>query len=315
MGSANQLKKRYSLLLVSHTGRPVRQMTVSRMALTGAALLVVVFGLGTGLALWHLNSLGLQAGRTASLEAAIETQAEEIEGYQAQISAFAGRIDKLTARLGELDGLGQKVRTMANLENSDTQDGVFAVGGLEPLESLPTADLAHDRQRLIRAMHLRTRILDENLEQQRLDFEELLGSLGAQRDLLAATPSIRPIDGGWISSSYGYRISPFTGRRVVHRGLDIATHAGQPIFATADGRVTFAGTNGNMGKTIVISHGHGIMTRYGHCQELLKKKGVRVKRGEIIARVGNTGRSTGPHVHYEVRLNGVAVNPQKYIIN
>jgi len=136
-----------------------------------------------------------------------------------------------------------------------------------------------------------------------------------QRNMLACTPTIRPVDDGYISSVFGYRISPFTERKEFHKGLDIATKKGTPILATADGVVTFSDKKGLIGNMIVIDHGYGFTTRYGHCQKLLKNKGDTVKRGDIIALVGNTGRSTGPHVHYEVQLNGVQVNPTRYIIN
>jgi murein DD-endopeptidase MepM/ murein hydrolase activator NlpD len=120
---------------------------------------------------------------------------------------------------------------------------------------------------------------------------------------------------GWISSDFGYRISPFTGRREFHNGLDIATREGTPIIAPADGVVTFAANKWLIGNMITIDHGHGMVTQYGHLKEFVAKKGDHVKRGQVIAKVGNTGRSTGPHVHYMVRLNGVPVNPEKYILD
>ena len=124
-----------------------------------------------------------------------------------------------------------------------------------------------------------------------------------------------PIPSGWTTSSFGYRISPFTGRREFHKGFDIANRKGTPIISTADGMIAFAGPKGLLGNMVAIDHGHGMVTRYGHIHEIIKKRGERVKRGETIALVGNTGRSTGPHLHYEVRLNGVAVNPVNYFLN
>jgi murein DD-endopeptidase MepM/ murein hydrolase activator NlpD len=151
-------------------------------------------------------------------------------------------------------------------------------------------------------------------EVQENSFSSLLKSLEGKRNLLAATPSLHPTR-GWISSNFGYRVSPFTGRKEFHRGLDIATREGTSIIAPADGVVTYSGKKWLMGNMITIDHGYGMVTRYGHISKLLKKKGNRVKRGEVIALVGNTGRSTGPHLHYEVRLNGVPVNPAKYILD
>ena len=101
----------------------------------------------------------------------------------------------------------------------------------------------------------------------------------------------------------------------MHKGVDIAARRGTPVKATADGKVTFSGSKGLLGKTVIIDHGHGIVTRYGHLNEILKKRGDEVKRGDVIGEVGSTGRTTGSHLHYEVHLNGVPVNPVKYILN
>jgi murein DD-endopeptidase MepM/ murein hydrolase activator NlpD len=131
---------------------------------------------------------------------------------------------------------------------------------------------------------------------------------------VSSTPSIWPTK-GWLSSGFGYRISPFTGLREFHKGLDISNREGTKVIATADGVVTFAGKNGLFGDMIKIDHGHGIMTRYGHLEKMLIKRGDVVKRGDVIGLMGNTGRSTGPHLHYEVFLNGLPVNPKKYILN
>jgi murein DD-endopeptidase MepM/ murein hydrolase activator NlpD len=132
--------------------------------------------------------------------------------------------------------------------------------------------------------------------------------------MLASTPSIWPVR-GWVTSGFGKRLSPFTGRKNLHTGIDIATRHGTVVVAPADGVVTRVTTKYDMGKLVEIDHGYGILTRYGHNSEILVRPGQRVRRGQPIARVGNTGRSTGPHLHYEVRLNGVPVNPMRYIVD
>ena len=166
----------------------------------------------------------------------------------------------------------------------------------------------------MREMHDQIDQLSTASTNQQAGFQSLLKDLQDQQNLLASTPAIRPVR-GWTTSKFGYRISPFTGRREFHKGFDIATKKGSPILATADGVVTFAGRKGLFGNTIMISHGHGMVTRYAHCDKFLKKRGEKVKRWEQIATVGNTGRSTGPHVHYQVELNGVPVNPEKYMLD
>lgn len=142
----------------------------------------------------------------------------------------------------------------------------------------------------------------------------LFERIASQRDLLGATPSVRPT-GGWLSSGFGYRTDPFTKRKKLHKGLDFAANIGTPIYAPADGVVSFSGREGGYGKIVSIDHGYGLVTRFAHTSRLLVKTGQKVSRWDKIAEVGNTGRSSGPHLHYEVRLNGVPVNPEKYILS
>ena len=182
-------------------------------------------------------------------------------------------------------------------------------------EALDTElEISKNHDGLLREMHVQVEQLEHVSIYQNKSFESLLEKLEDQRNFLASTPAIKPTT-GWISSSFGYRKSPFTGRREFHSGLDIATRLGTPIVATADGVVNYVGRKGLLGNLVTINHGHGIITRYGHISKALVKRGAKVKRGETIALIGSTGRSTGPHVHYEVRLNGVPVNPKKYIID
>ena len=166
----------------------------------------------------------------------------------------------------------------------------------------------------MREMHEQTRQLELASGKQHEGFESLFNFLQDQRTLLSSTPAIRPVK-GWTTSGFGNRKSPFTGLPEFHKGLDIATRMATPVIATADGIISFTGTKGLLGRVAVIDHGHGIVTRYGHLNKIFKKRGEAVKRGDIIARVGISGRTTGPHVHYEVLLNGIPVNPIKYILN
>ena len=163
-------------------------------------------------------------------------------------------------------------------------------------------------------MHDQVQQLDRASKGQKNAFESLLESLENQRNLLACTPAIRPTN-GWTTSRFGYRMSPFTGLREFHKGLDIANRKGTPVHTTADGVVAFIGNKGLLGKVIVVDHGHGMVTRYAHIDKALKKRGERVKRGDFIATIGNSGRTTGTHLHYEILVNGVPVNPEKYILN
>ena len=149
---------------------------------------------------------------------------------------------------------------------------------------------------------------------QRQDGLRLWESLSQKQSLLEATPTISPTN-GWITSNFGYRISPYTNRPAFHQGLDIAAPPGTPVRATGSGVVTYTGYDAGYGKLVSIDHGYGILTRYGHNTEIFVVMGQKVKRGDVVATVGNTGRSTGPHLHYEVHLNGIPINPKNYILS
>jgi murein DD-endopeptidase MepM/ murein hydrolase activator NlpD len=148
---------------------------------------------------------------------------------------------------------------------------------------------------------------------QESSLREIHDYFDAQRRLLASTPAVWPAR-GWVTSDYGVRVDPYTAERMMHRGLDIATAPGHPVQAPSDATVVFAGTENGYGKVVVLDHGNGVNTRYAHLSSIYVKAGERVKRGARVAAVGTTGRSTGPHLHYEVRVNGVAENPRKFIL-
>jgi len=143
---------------------------------------------------------------------------------------------------------------------------------------------------------------------------ELWDLLADRASLLRATPSSKPVN-GWYTSRFGYRLSPYTSKPIMHEGLDIAAAPGTPVYAPADGIVTYAGYHAAYGKLVTIDHGYNVETRYGHNSQIHVVLGQKIKRGELISTVGNTGRSTGPHLHYEVRVNGVPVDPMNYILD
>ncbi|MHA7840158.1 MAG: M23 family metallopeptidase, partial [bacterium] len=142
----------------------------------------------------------------------------------------------------------------------------------------------------------------------------LLGQLEDKREKLVSMPSIWP-SRGWLTSRFGPRVSPFTGRRQQHNGIDIAAASGTPIVAPARGRVSFVGRKGPLGNALVLDHGFGVKTVYGHTREIHVRSGETVERGQRIAAIGTSGRSTGPHLHYVVEVNGKARDPLDYIFD
>lgn len=203
-----------------------------------------------------------------------------------------------------------RARLLANLDPVPDDVWQVGIGGPEPDHSLDlpavdlfAGDLAGDLDKMIRQSDLEL-----------ASYEEIIGFLEKEAKMRDATPSIRPLKGGYLTSRFGRRMDPFTGRITRHRGVDYHARIGEPIVTTADGIVTMAKKNGSFGLEVEINHGNGFKTRYGHLSKILVKRGQRVKRGETIGFVGNTGRSTGPHLHYEVLFRKVHRNPLQYII-
>jgi len=308
------MKKKLTLLIFDATGTPVKQTSVPRLLLPVTAIFFLALTAVCYLGISDYLRLRSDANDIHGLRTDLQVQEERVAQQQNQIAAFSNKIKILKTQLATLHSFEQKIRIIANLEKKDGGTSLFGVGGSDPEDLDPGTMMAQDYQELVRDMHVEINEIDQASHSQENSFSSLYSQLEGKRNLLAATPSIRPVK-GWISSGFGYRESPFTGRRELHRGLDIANRSGTPIIAPADGIVTYSARKGLMGNMITIDHGFGMVTRYGHNKKLLKKKGSRVKRGETISLMGNTGRSTGPHVHYEVRLNGVAVNPTNYFLD
>jgi murein DD-endopeptidase MepM/ murein hydrolase activator NlpD len=310
------IRKDYSFLVFNHIGSPIKRLSVSNRLLTASGCIIAAIFIALVFLCADYFSVRKSVGKSTALTKKITQQKDVIDHQREQIQTFAVKINELKSRLTELDDFEKKIRIIANLEESDSEsEGLFGIGGSMPEDLDPTIEMKERQIALLQEMHEQVRDLDLAAVSQQERFKTLYGHIEEQRNIIACTPTIRPVDEGYVSSSFGYRTSPFTDRKEFHKGLDIASKQGAPIMATADGVVSFAGKKGLLGNTIVVDHGYGFVTRFGHAHKLLKKRGETVKRGEVIAYVGNTGRSTGPHVHYEVQINGVQVNPKRYIMN
>lgn len=158
------------------------------------------------------------------------------------------------------------------------------------------------------------RVIGRQSGGQALQLQQLVATLSQRQNLLSAIPSVAPVN-GWVTSNFGTRISPFTGTEAFHQGLDIAAPVGMPIYAPANGVVIFTGSKDGFGNYIMIAHGYGISTSYGHIAENLVRAGQKITRGEQIATIGMSGRTTGPHLHYEVWLNGRPNDPKNFILD
>jgi murein DD-endopeptidase MepM/ murein hydrolase activator NlpD len=218
------------------------------------------------------------------------------------------RLDAQSERLAKLAGekKGQSSITKSNapsLNSPISKPSAANRGGPLVLNS-PYSEM--DLQKHIAELTARVEFETEYLS-------ELEATLLQQSMLKGVLPNSSPIHAAFNSSSYGWRIDPFNGNKAFHEGLDFSANAGAPIFAAAGGIVSAAETMPDYGKIVIVSHGSGLETRYAHTSKILVKVGERVEKGQVLALVGNTGRSTGPHLHYEIRLNGNALDPRKYL--
>ena len=303
-----------TLLFLSESGAPVKKITVAASIYAILLVFVALSFITFCFIFPDYLHLKIKDRNNRRLEKIVALQNECIDNQQAQIEIFAEKINSLKSNLFALSALEKKIKTVVNVKDTKDNKVLFGVGGSIP-EDLDTEHLiTNSHNNLLREMHQQVNELELTSLNQQTTMEFLLKTLRERENLLACTPSIEPTT-GWISSCFGYRRSPFTGEREFHKGLDLAADRGTEIYATADGVITFSGRKGFFGNMLMIDHGHGLITRYGHISKFLKKRGDTVYRGEPVATVGNTGRSTGPHLHYEVLLNGVPVNPDKYILN
>jgi len=287
-------RKFYTIFILPHAHARFRKLHLSRNFVIALVALVGVV-LTAGLVSPHLMlKVRAQSEQVARLESERNRLQAENEQFETSIATLRDRLDTFDSRTQRLaSALG--IREMQGLEP--------AAGG--PPDAVPGDPVQGLLDEELESLSVRTDGLEQSLEQLADTWEE-------REQMLASTPSVMPVR-GWFSDGYGWRKDPITGKRVFHQGLDIVAPVGAVVRAPGDGVVTRATRTAGYGKMVDLSHGFGYRTRYGHLSELLVKAGQKVRRGDPIGRVGSTGRSTGPHLHYEVYREGARVNPWTYI--
>ena len=247
----------------------------------------------------------LQAIVLADQRAEAQREEQRVQGH---LNAMAMRLGELQARMMRLDWLGERLAKVAGLKPKEIESLQLAAtpgrGGAAPSAL---------------ARNLSVPEFSELLDQLVLEVNRRADQLGVLEALLVETsanrkflPTLAPV-ASWFSSNFGNRIDPFTGQQSFHEGIDFPALVGTPIVAAASGKVVFAGWHPEYGKLVEIDHGNGLVSRYAHCSQLFVKEGELVVRGQRVASIGSTGRSTGPHLHFEVRLNGVPQNPARFL--
>ena len=300
---------RWTFLLVRDGHSTIKQYALSSrrlQVLVGGGLLAAIILIGYALT---IGVDGYARLRSAQLDTRNTVLQDELQEFQM-------RVDHLESTLNQIAQHDARFRSIAGLESIDSEVLQAGVGGpglvgpeahslwtIDPSISENLFEVSYDLNQLER----RARLLSSSLE-------EATDSLLAHRDLLESTPSILPTP-GWLSSSYSEsRMHPIHNRPLPHPGVDISAPKGTSIYAAAKGKVIKAGWIVGCGLTIEIDHGFGYVTLYGHASELVASQGEEVQRGDVIARVGSTGIATSPHLHYEVRVQGIAQNPANFIL-
>jgi murein DD-endopeptidase MepM/ murein hydrolase activator NlpD len=339
--------ERYTLIFVADERSPVRRFQLPKVYVQRALYGAVVVALLVCLATWDYWRKRADNAELAGLRIESAEQREQIETFKTTLADLNGEL----ARVRELE---RKVRIIANLPGAAAVGGAEvtdlvspqAVGGQGvapsvpagvpvPLEGglgqgahnsldVPLSDISDEDAvlmglttngaRYVRGLGRLADGMSRVAESRADSLDLLIDQLDSKRVKLSSMPSVWPAK-GWLTSRFGARVSPFTGRSQHHSGIDIAARRGTNIIAPAHGRVHFVGRKGPLGNTLVLDHGFGVRTFYGHTDEIHVKPGEEVERGQLIAAIGSTGRSTGPHLHYVVEVKGKSRNPLDYIFD
>lgn len=299
--------KKVTIVILPDGVTTVKQVKIRRIFLH---LLVLFFISITAFIAWS----SVDYYRIKSLVPEHARLIEENQQKEAQLVALTDKIDIINSKMVELIEFDNKLKIMADLEPGLDNTQFLGVGGPDSTFTDSDYSFENAHKKLVRLMHQSLDNLDTAISVETEEKNELYKFLESQKSILACRPSIWPAK-GWANDGFGYRKSPFTGKKEFHEGLDISARKGTPVIAPADGFVSFVGNSNSFGNYITINHGYGYKTRYGHLSKILVTKGQAVKRGENIGLIGSTGRSTGPHLHYEVHRNDVPVDPKIYILD
>ncbi|WIF68742.1 M23 family metallopeptidase [Metapseudomonas otitidis] len=298
------------IIFLSRDRGAARSLSLDVRWLLLGGLLSLGLVLGTGVALGSWMSASESVSADPRLADALDAQRSEMtqarEDAQRQLDAFAAHIAELQARLTRLDALGERVAELAELDASEF-DFSLGVGQGGPEDALDAP--AYQPPPFMEVLDQ----LGERLHSREQQLEVLEQLLGERRLNDATSPAGRPVRQGYVSSPFGVRSDPLTGRLSHHKGVDFAAKAGSDVLAVGAGVVTWSGRKSGYGNLVEISHADGYRTLYAHNQRNLVEVGDLVQRGQAIAKVGSSGRSTGAHVHFEVTRDGEVVNPTLYI--
>lgn len=307
-----KLPKKYTVLIIPDGTHRVKRFTMHALMLPALfALLLATIG--------FLSYLYIENKALANALPGYYTLKQQTQHQSFQISELALQLEDFKEQMQEVKSFSSQLRELSSqdprLAKVLQPPAAIGLGGPEGNQQSMGAKLVNTSQeRQLMAISRELDILRAESENEMLLQQALVSFLQERRSVLQATPSIWPVK-GFVTSSFGPRISPWSGKAAHHAGLDISAPTGAKVKAPADGVVTFVNYDGAYGKSIMISHGYGFTTRYAHLSGYNVTLGQQIKRGDIIGYVGSTGRSTGAHLHYEVRISGVPTNPRNYLVD
>jgi murein DD-endopeptidase MepM/ murein hydrolase activator NlpD len=285
--------KHHTVIVVPHSRARFRKFRITNRQVAVTVGVVVFLLVASAFTTWSYFTIKIDESELALLD----TENEELRQVN---QGFETSIRKLQKQLVDFEDRTRQLAIVAGLDGL-TVSQETGVGGSDIPASIAAPGATLD------TMQERAAALANELE-------AVTSQLDERFRLISSTPAIAPVK-GLLTSGYGWRRDPYSGERALHQAIDISTSPGKPVLAAADGIVVEAERNGRLGKAVYLSHGYGLTTRYGHLSRFNVSPGQRVKRGDTIGYVGNTGRATGYHLHYEVRLDGRPVNPLGYILD
>lgn len=303
------MKKRYKLFYYSEETVSYVEAKGFKLKFSALVFVWVVAGLVVLFVANHFlgDVLGIDLNRIAYLSTENRMLKNQLSETNGRLHDLAGMVNKLVERDNEL-------RLAVNLPQIDADTRILGTGGTAT--ALDVGSISRSASKLINSSKALVDNLEREVDFEKTSYEEIYHQSQQNKILFSHIPAITPMQGFFSYHSFGIRMHPILGRMLMHEGVDIANDVGTPVHATGDGVVEFAGkTGGNYGTAVEINHGFGYRTWYAHLLRPVVHPGQKVKRGEVIAYSGNTGLSTGPHLHYEVRVNGKQVNPVTYFID
>lgn len=294
---------RFTLMIIPNRKSGVKKISIPKVAVRNILIGLIVVVLVTLFVIYDYSSIKRDRAEITRLR-------EQTKEQQRQLHELGSKIDEFSERMEALRQTDKKIRILAYETNSNKKLPL-GVGGSD--KDTKIQDLMDkDHNAIIEGMHKNIDKLTEEANEREKSFNELMAFLNEQKSILASTPSLWPVQ-GWVTSAFGPRRSPFGSGIEFHKGIDISTRYGKAIVAPADGMVVKSGYEPMDGNAVRIEHGHGMSTAYLHLSKIAVRHGERVKKGAVIGYVGDSGRSTGPHLHYSVFVNNVPVNPMKYL--